>query len=287
MGDIVTLLEINSEEKLSTIVRIEFILALITLIVIFLEIQYIFRPIIGQLELKIKELDTQNQVLEEYAYIASHDLRTPIQNLLNFLGLFKTSVESKLDDTEILYLQFVEESANRMNRTTKDLLGYSVSNQVNVEISDVNKIIKKVLEDLSIRIEGKKAIIDVKDIPSKSLIDEGLFRRLLQNLISNGLKFVPEERVPNLQIWSMSDSNYQYFYVKDNGIGVAKESKERIFKIFQRLHNQEEYKGTGIGLALCKRIVEGHGGEIWLESQEGIGSTFIFKIPKGRASNNL
>ena len=280
MDYVVSLLEKNSKEKLSTIVRIEFILAFFTLIVIFLEIQYIFRPIIRQLAFRNEELNKQNQVLEEYAYIASHDLRTPIQNLLNFLGLLKVSVESKLDDTENIYLQFIEESANRMNRTTKDLLDYSVANQISLEIVDVNNIVKEVLEDLSIQIEDKKATIDVNNIPNKSLVDEDLFRLLLQNLISNGLKFVPTERAPHLQIWSVSDKNYQYFYVKDNGIGIAKESKEKIFKIFQRLHNKEEYKGTGIGLALCKRIVEGHGGEIWLESEEGIGSSFIFKIPK-------
>ena len=167
-----------------------------------------------------------------------------------------------------------------MNRTTKDLLDYSVANQINLEVSDVNLIIKEVLEDFAMDIEEKKATIDVKSISKKSLVDEDLFRLLLQNLISNGLKFVEKGKAPHLEIWSVSDKKYQYFHIKDNGIGIAEEAKEKVFKIFKRLHNHDEYQGTGIGLALCKRIVEGHRGKIWIESKEGVGSSFIFKIPK-------
>lgn len=280
MDDVVTLLEKNSEDKLQRIIRIEFILALVTLIVIFLEIQYIFRPIISQLNNRNKKLNEQNQVLEEYAYVAAHDLRTPIQNLLNFLGLFKSSVMSRLDDTEQLYFQFVEESANRMNKTTKDLLHYSSANQVELDIFDTKNIFQTVLDDLANVIEDKKAIVELENIPNKSFVDIDLFIILIKNLISNSLKFVSKERRPHILIRSKSDKNYQYFYFQDNGIGIKKEAKDKIFKIFQRLHNYDEYQGTGIGLALCKRIVEAHGGEIWLEDEVFIGSIFAIKIPK-------
>lgn len=281
MDNIVSLLEKESDKKLTTIIRIELVLALVTLLVVLLKIQYVFKPIIEQVRLRNKELKKKNDALEEYAYIASHDLRSPIQNLLNFLGLFKRSVVEKLDDKEKYYFKFVEDSAKRMNATTADLLNYAVANQIDAEISNINEILQDVLDDLSMQIKGKNAIIDVRNLPTEALVDRDLFRLVLQNLICNGLKFVAEDESPNIQLWSNMDKKFQYFHIKDNGIGIKKEARVQIFKLFQRLHSQEKYEGTGVGLALCKKIIEGHGGRIWLEPiKNNNGSHFVFKIPR-------
>lgn len=280
MDAIVGLLEKESDEKLRSIINIEIILAILTLFLLFLEVRYIFMPATKKLNDQNKQLRQNNQVLEEYAYIASHDLRTPIQNLINFLGLLKESIQSKIDETESYYLQFIEQSAERMSNTTNDLLSYSVASKVSKTKESITKILSNVLDDLNIEITSRSVEINISEMPDEILVDKSLFRLLLQNLIANGIKFSKKDIAPVINV-SKTETRTEYiFSVQDNGIGIPKEKEKQVFKIFQKLHNQQEYKGTGIGLALCERIIQAHNGEIWVESEEGKGSVFKFKLPK-------
>jgi light-regulated signal transduction histidine kinase (bacteriophytochrome) len=182
--------------------------------------------------------------------------------------------------TENVYLKFIEESALRMNKTTIDLLDYSTSNKVQKKEVDIVDIIRNALDDLNAKITDNKALIIIGDLPKMINVDEILFRLLLQNLISNSIKFMKEETIPRISISSKTEKNNYIFCVSDNGIGIKKEYHEKIFKIFNRLHNRVDFEGTGIGLSLCKRIIEGHDGKIWVESEIGKGSQFYFSIPK-------
>jgi light-regulated signal transduction histidine kinase (bacteriophytochrome) len=227
-----------------------------------------------------KELQNSNRTLNEYASIASHDLRSPIQNILRFLTLLKKSIPEKLNRNENIYLEYIEESALRMNQTTIDLLRYSTSNNVQKKRVNTAFLLQNVLADLQAKISDSQAIVTIKSLPEIINIDENLFRLLFQNLISNAIKFMPKNSIPQINISSKIKKDDFIFCVSDNGIGIKKEYHEKIFKIFNRLHTRNDYEGTGIGLSLCKRIVEGHEGIIWIESEIEQGSRFYFSIPK-------
>jgi light-regulated signal transduction histidine kinase (bacteriophytochrome) len=242
--------------------------------------KFVFEPIAKHLNKQNSALQNSNKILNEYAYIVSHDLRSPIRNILSFISLLKKSIPEKLSMTENVYLKFIEESALRMNKTTIDLLDYSTSNKVQKKEVDIVDIIRNALDDLNAKITDNKALIIIGDLPKMINVDEILFRLLLQNLISNSIKFMKEETIPRISISSKTEKNNYIFCVSDNGIGIKKEYHEKIFKIFNRLHNRVDFEGTGIGLSLCKRIIEGHDGKIWVESEIGKGSQFYFSIPK-------
>lgn len=280
MDYIVSQLEQHSHNHLNQIIRIELTLAIISFFIILFEVIFIFRPMILELLKRNKALENNNKILEEYAYIASHDLRTPIRSIHSFLTLLLRSAKSKLNNQELEYAKNIKESALRMNETTKDLLAYSVSNKLNRKVVNINHLLADLIDDLNITIEATNTQIIIENMPKSIHIDKDLFRLLLQNLITNGIKFTPKDKTPKIIIYSQeTKSNYQ-FNIKDNGIGIPQKDHETVFKIFKRLHSSAEYQGTGIGLALCKRIVEGHNGTIWVESEEGNGSTFKFSIPK-------
>lgn len=282
MDKVVYQLEALSKNRLTRIIKIELLLASISLFVILFEILFIFRPMILELIKKNEALENNNQVLEEYAYIAAHDLRTPIRSIHNFLVLFLKSAKPKLNQKELNFLTQVTNSTLRMNETTKDLLLYSVSNKLNKEVVNVNQLLEDLIIDLNAEITSSNAEIVIKNLPDSSYVDKDMFRLLFQNLITNSIKFTPKNRNPKIAVsFEETKSTYQ-FCISDNGIGIPSKDAKSIFKIFKRLYREEDYNGTGIGLALCKRIVESHEGKIWVTSQEGIGSTFVFEIPKSK-----
>jgi len=280
MNQIVIAFEEESNHKFNLMMWGQLGFALLIILVIIFEVKFIFQPITEHLKSQNNALKNSNRTLEEYAYIASHDLRTPIQNSLNFLGLLKRTALSKLDDTEKRFFNYVAESTDRMNRTTMDLLNYSTSNDVNIETVETATVINNVLDDVQTKIEEKNAQISVGHLPETIKADENLIRLLIQNLLTNGLKFIPENKIPKIHISCKSKKHNHVFCVSDNGIGISEANLEKIFKIFQRLHSQKEYVGTGIGLSMCKRIIEGHQGDIWVESELGKGSQFYFSLPK-------
>jgi len=229
------------------------------------------------------ELEAKNSELEQFAYIASHDLKEPLVTISSLIDLLVEDYGDKFDEEGKMNLNFVQESSDRMRKLIDAILAYSrLGKSKKYENVDCNLVIKTLKDDLQNVIARTNSQIDVANLP----IIKGAeleIRLLFQNLISNGIKFTKPDITPVVSITAekivSDDVNYWQFAVKDNGIGIAEKHKERIFSIFQRLHSREEYEGTGIGLAHCKKIVESHGGKIWLTSEENKGTTFYFTIP--------
>ena len=225
------------------------------------------------------ELARSNSDLEQFAYAASHDLQEPLRTITAYLGLVKERYVSGLDETANEFMDFAIDGAERMQSLINDLLEYSRVGREGRELEPVNcsRIIDGVLGSLNEAIKSQKASVECSPLPIVNG-DEAQLIRLFQNLVGNALKF-KGSAVPKIQIWAELQGDDWVFAVKDNGIGIAPDYQERIFGMFARLHSRTKYSGTGIGLALCSKIAQRHGGRIWVESEVGSGSTFRFNIP--------
>ncbi|MFB2935216.1 ATP-binding protein [Aerosakkonemataceae cyanobacterium BLCC-F154] len=225
-----------------------------------------------------KELAHSNAELEQFAYVTSHDLQAPLATIASYAQLLQQRYESKLDNQANKYIQHIVTGCLRMQTLIEDLLEYSrVSrNQKSFSPVDCNSILATVCSNLQSTIRKNKATIVYNNLPT-FIGDRSQLLQLFQNLIDNAIKYRQEEP-PKIEISVELRENEYLFAVKDNGIGIDSKSFERIFQIFQRLHTPQEYSGTGIGLAICQKIVELHGGRIWVESQLGEGTTFYFTI---------
>jgi PAS domain S-box-containing protein len=233
-----------------------------------------------QLEAANNELKFHLSELEQFTYVSNHDLQEPLRTLIQFTRLLNEKYAGKLDEEGDKYIEFISKSATRMSLLVKDLLEYSLlGKESGKSVLDCNKLVDAVLFDLEGSIKKSSARITVQELPTISGCETEL-RLLFQNLIENAIKYQKHNTVPEIKISAENHEKEWHFFVRDNGIGIDHKHYERIFIIFQRLHNRSEYDGTGIGLAHCKKIVELHGGRIWVESKPGAGSTFAFTIPK-------
>ncbi|MDD5241082.1 MAG: ATP-binding protein [Sulfuricella sp.] len=225
------------------------------------------------------QLSRSNADLEQFAYIASHDLQEPLRMVASFVQLLARRYHDKLDQDAHDFIGYAVEGVTRMQRLIDDQLTYALVGIDNsqLETVDCNQVLAEVLTNLKPLIEEHHAAITQDVLPGIPLI-YSQFSQLLQNLIGNAIKF-HGERAPQIHIGARLDDNHWIFSVRDNGIGIAPEYFDKIFLIFKRLHSREKYPGTGIGLAICKRIAERHHGRIWVESELGKGSTFYFTIP--------
>ncbi|HEY3488352.1 MAG TPA: ATP-binding protein [Gammaproteobacteria bacterium] len=232
-----------------------------------------------ELAMQNKKLQSQNRELEQFAFIASHDLQEPLRSIKGFSELLQQDLAGKLDEETSRYLGFILASAERMKQLVKDLLDYSrLGKERHLERVDCNRIVAEVLVDLAAAIEESKAEITVQSLPVLQGYATEL-RQLFQNLIGNAIKFRKKDTAPEITVSAQPQQGGGWrFAVQDKGIGIESQYKNKIFIIFQRLHKRDEYGGTGIGLAQCKKIVELHGGEIWVESSLGNGSIFYFTI---------
>jgi len=225
------------------------------------------------------ELETKNKELEQFAYVASHDLQEPLRTTSSFVGFLKEEYYGKLDENANDYLKYISQASERMQILIKDLLDYSRIGRIRIlQDVDCNVILSDVLVDLSSAIEDAKATILAPEVLPvvKGYATE--LKQLFQNLISNSIKFHRDNVPPVVNITGRKISGGWQFSFQDNGIGIEKQHHDRIFIIFQRLHNRTEYEGSGIGLSHCKKIVELHGGKLWVESELGKGSNFQFTI---------
>ena len=224
-------------------------------------------------------MPVSNEELEQFAYISSHDLQEPLRMITSYLQLLQRRYQGNLDEKADKYIHFAIDGAARMQNLIIDLLEYSrVSTGNNeLEIIDCEFILNQVLSDLKAVIKENNAIISHDPLP-EVMADPTQMVQVFQNLILNGIKFHGEE-APKIHIAAEKKAIEWVFSVQDNGIGIDPQYSERIFEIFKRLNSREKYPGTGIGLAICKRIVERHGGRIWVESELGKGSTFYFTLP--------
>ncbi|MEQ9001445.1 MAG: PAS domain S-box protein [Coleofasciculus sp. B1-GNL1-01] len=232
-----------------------------------------------ELKAAIADLARSNQDLEQFAYVASHDLREPLRKIRSYSDLLVKRYRGKLDERADKYIAYITDATQRMQSLISDLLTYSRVSKPELipEPTDLGHILKKTLADLSPLIKENKAIITTDSLP-KVNANPTQMAQLLQNLITNGIKFRTQQP-PRIHITATREGQFWQIAVQDNGIGMESQYRDRIFVIFQRLHYREEYPGTGIGLAVCKKIVERHGGQIWVESELGQGSTFYFTLP--------
>jgi signal transduction histidine kinase len=231
------------------------------------------------LEQQRAELERSNTELAQFAYIASHDLQEPLRMVTSYLQLLERRYSAQLDETAHEFIGFAVDGANRMQQLIRDLLLYSrVGTQSKPFVrTPCEQILQGVLNNLQVAIEETQAVITHDDLPEIA-VDATQFGQLLQNLIGNALKFRGQEP-PVIHIGAEQQGATWLFSVQDNGIGIEPQYNERIFVIFQQLHTRDKYPGTGIGLAICRKIVERHGGRIWVESVYGEGTTFYFTVP--------
>lgn len=232
------------------------------------------------LKQKALDLERSNKDLEQFAYVASHDLQEPLRMIVSYCQLLERRYKDKLDQEANEFINFVVDATKRMQMLITDLLSYSRIDKKNKNLlpTSCEEILDHVLLNLSVSIKESGAMITQTDLPV-IIADSTLIGQLLQNLISNAIKYRTSEP-PRVHIAAKKRENDWLFSVQDNGIGIDPQYHHRLFIIFQRLHSPTEYPGTGIGLALCKKIVERHGGTIWLDSQIGQGTTFYFTIPR-------
>ncbi len=244
----------------------------------------IIRDVTGrkQAEEKLKqtlaELERSNKDLEQFAYAASHDLQEPLRTVSNFSQLLARRYKGKLDAKADQFIGFIVDGTTRMQQMIDDLLAYSrVSTRAKpFEPTDCETVFDQALANVKMAVEESDALVTHDPLPTV-MADASQMVQLFQNLLSNAIKFRKEK--PRITVSAVQRGNEWFFSVKDNGIGIAPEFMEHIFKMFQREHASAEYPGTGVGLAICKKIVERHGGRIWVVSQVGKGSTFYFTIP--------
>jgi PAS domain S-box-containing protein len=232
-----------------------------------------------QLRQLAADLARSNTDLEQFAYLASHDLQEPLRMVASYTQLLRRRYRGKLDSDADEFIEFATDGASRMQALINDLLLYSRvgSRAVHAEPADINLIMAQVKADLAAAIADSGASVRYDRLPTVQA-DPVQIRQLLQNLVANAIKF-HGQAAPVVDVSATRDTDQWRFAVRDNGIGIEPRYAERIFGIFQRLHTRDEYAGTGIGLAVCKKVVERHGGRIWLESQPSDGATFFFTVP--------
>ena len=226
-----------------------------------------------------RELQRSNADLQQFAYVASHDLQEPLRMVSSYLGLLESRSREGLDDSSKEYLDFAMDGAKSMQGMIDDLLSYSRVDTRGKGFTtvDMNQVLSCALKNLRTSIEKSGTSVTSSELPMVTA-DRSQIALVLQNLLSNAIKYRGKE-TPRIHVAAQGKGKEWVFSVQDNGIGIDPKYKDRLFKMFQRLHTRDEYEGTGMGLAIARRIVERHGGRIWVESEPGRGSTFYFTIP--------
>jgi PAS domain S-box-containing protein len=240
------------------------------------------REIEEMLQNLVKDLAEANQNLEDFTRTASHDLQEPLRKIISFSDRLRNSMGNKLDSREKEYFHRLENSSIRMQKLIEDLLRFSRISSLAPEMEpvDLNDIVNEVLLDLEVSIERSKGVIEIKHLP-KIEADKTQMRQLFQNLISNALKFHNKNEPPKIEIDSLhNDNGYWKILIRDNGIGMKEQHIKRIFKPFERLHGSSEFPGTGMGLAICLKVVTRHHGKIMVKSSLGKGTLYIVELPE-------
>jgi signal transduction histidine kinase len=226
------------------------------------------------------DLEQSNQDLQQFAYAISHDLQEPLRMITSFLNLLEKRSRDKLDENDLEYIDFAVDGAERMREMIDGILRFSRVTTRGDEFQSFSSqaACRNAVENLKMLIEESGAQVGIGELP-ELIGDEMQITQVFQNLISNGIKFNRSD-APEVTIRAEDSPGQRVYAVQDNGIGIQEKAQDRIFTIYQRLHTQDEYPGAGVGLTICKRIIQRHGGRIWVESNPGEGSTFYFSIPK-------
>ncbi len=245
------------------------------------ETELLLKELNEKLEKRASELEISNTELERFAYVSSHDLQEPLRMISSFLQLLEKRYKGQLDETADQYIHYAVDGANRMKTLILDLLEYSRVGTSSDEVgaTDMNAVVEEVLGIFKPQVIELEATIKVNPLPVLPNTRRTQLLQLFQNLVGNALKYHSKKK-PEIVIDVKEEPTEWLFSVKDNGIGFDKKFADKVFIIFQRLHNHNEYSGTGIGLSICKKIIEKHGGKIWVDAAPGTGSIFYFTIPK-------
>jgi light-regulated signal transduction histidine kinase (bacteriophytochrome) len=233
------------------------------------------------LKARTEKLEVLNKELEGFSYSVSHDLRAPLRSIAGYAQILEEDYSQKLDDEGNQTLQTIIKNAEKMGQLIDDLLEFSRLGRKGIEKRqvDINKLIEGILQEL--KAQEQERIINVKIHPLEEVaVDSQMIKQVWVNLIANALKYTRNTEVAEIEIGSNVATQEICFYIRDNGVGFNMDYKDKLFKVFQRLHSAEEFEGTGVGLALVKRIIDRHGGKIWAEAKENEGATFYFTIPK-------
>lgn len=294
MDSIVYLFQKDANNKLSFIVRIEYILFSISLLILILEVFLIYKPITKNLKLvynnlklknnalneSIKDIEIKNFRLEEYIYLTSHNLQEPLKAIYSIANILSEQYKNKFDKQGNELLNHLKLKSKKMSEMIKVLLDYNVIGKDSViEITDLNTILEQVYMNLQDERIETDATISWSKLPTIHCMPYEI-KTLFYNLISNAIKFSKENTKPIISIDFKEEEKNWLFWVKDNGIGLSVEIQEKVFKIFQKGNEVNKYSGDGVGLALCKKIVELHKGKIWVESPKNNFTYFYFKIKK-------
>jgi len=233
-----------------------------------------------ELERRSAELQRSNADLLQFAYIASHDLQEPLRMVGSYMGLLSKRYGGQLDETADKYIQFAVDGANRMQALIHDLLSYARAGTQAIDKTPIpaEGIVERALTNLEMAIQESSAVVHYGNLPEIEA-DETKLTQVMQNLIGNAIKFRRPDLPPEIFVTAKQEGAEWVFEVADNGIGFESKYSDRIFQVFQRLHGVGKYPGNGIGLAICRRVVEHHGGRLWAESQPGVGSKFFFSLP--------
>jgi light-regulated signal transduction histidine kinase (bacteriophytochrome) len=246
------------------------------------ELEKINKSLEKKITERTKDLMSKNKELQEYAYIVAHDLKEPIRSIVSFSQLLERKIKGKLNAEELELLNFIKHSGTNMGNLVQSLLQYTTVNinYKNIPKNDINEILQETLTSINFSIEQNNATINIDWLPKKVKCDKIKISQLFQNIISNAIKFKKKDQVIEININCKEQKDNYLFSISDNGIGIEKDYHKKIFKLFKRLNKNQNYEGTGIGLSLSKKIVEQHGGEIWLESEFDKGTTFYFTLPR-------
>lgn len=240
---------------------------------------YVMLRNVTELEQTKNDLEVKNKELNQFAMIASHDLKEPLNSLTTIIQMLRDEYQEKLDEQANELLSFMSQANVRMISVINDILDHGRLGQGKEQTTiDCNEVIQMIRQDFSTKLADTNTTLQVGDLPEINGYKTEI-RLLFQNLISNAIKFRKPDVAPVVKV-SAEQNNGWTFKVEDNGIGIAEQHKEKVFKIFKRLHSETEYEGSGIGLAHCKKIVDLHKGKIWVESVPGEGSAFYFTIPE-------
>ncbi|MEO0473583.1 MAG: ATP-binding protein [Bacteroidota bacterium] len=281
MDAIVSNLQEDADRKLILIIVIEILLTLLSLGIIYFEINFIFKRIFDRLQNRNQALKTSNEVLEQYAYLASHDLKAPIQNILNFTNVLQKKLAGKLDPKETEYMGYVYDASKRMKQTTDDLLTFASLQEIapNTDKLSPDEVLTAVRQDLADLITKYDAQIDVQEMPESIQADRHILHLVFQNLISNGIKYGGANGSPKIDISYRLEPNHHCFAIQDNGAGIDQDDQKRIFKLFTRLDQDGKTKGTGIGLTIAQHMLRKLKGKLQVHSEPDKGSVFFVRLP--------
>ena len=229
-----------------------------------------------------RELSRSNADLEQFAYVASHDLKEPLRNIASYVQLLQRRYQGRLDEDADAFIGYTVDGVRRLQMIIDELLVYSRigTGRLTRGVVQTGGVLSVALANLKTAIAEAGAAVEVKGPLPVVTGDAGQLSSVFQNLIGNGLKYRRDDVRPELTVWAEDDGAFWRFGVADNGIGIDPQYHRQIFELFKRLHGRDRYTGSGIGLAVCQRVVERHGGEIWVESRPGQGATFRFTLPK-------